>query len=187
MLRDAGALRLLRDLLCHCQRARRVCWHRIQCFLRALWLLRVDFHSLHAWVLDHHTLKGFNDPFSTGAFVERMRSRFNVDIREPDLWALAVGCDHPPPQCSLTLSRQLCIAARSRSALPCHPYGTTSSLASRLPVRLQSRPPCILLPDLLAMVRMRATTSYQELQTCLQRALVTAPSPGTSAAAATSA
>ena len=37
------------------------------------------------------------------------------------------------------------------------------------------------LPDIQAMVRMRTATSYQELQTCLQHTLVTAPSPGTAA------
>ena len=41
--------------------------------------------------------------------------------------------------------------------------------------------------DVHAMRRMRIPTSCQELQACLQRTLVTAPSPGTSAAAAMSA
>ena len=40
------------------------------------------------------------------------------------------------------------------------------------------------LPDIHAMVRMRTATSYQELQTCVQRTLVAASSPGTAAAAA---
>ena len=38
------------------------------------------------------------------------------------------------------------------------------------------------LPDIHAMVRMRTATSYQELQACLQRSLVAAPSPGAAAA-----
>lgn len=58
--KDAGALWLLYHVL-HLSHV--PCW--IQTFLRALWPLSADFHSLHAWVLmDHQTLKGFNDPFS---------------------------------------------------------------------------------------------------------------------------
>ena len=40
------------------------------------------------------------------------------------------------------------------------------------------------LPDIHTMARVRTPTAYQELQTCLQRALVAAPSPGPAGAAA---
>ena len=43
------------------------------------------------------------------------------------------------------------------------------------------------LPDLQAMARMPTATTYQELQTCLQRTLVAVPGPGPAAAAAPSA
>ena len=49
--------------------------HWIQSLLRAIWPLSADFHSLHAWLMmDHHTLEGYNDPYSVRSYVAPCRA-----------------------------------------------------------------------------------------------------------------
>ena len=89
--------------------------HWIQSFLKLMWPLSADFHSLHAWVaMDYHTLEGLNHPFSIRRFAGRVRARFAVAIAELS-WQLYAAA--PSVSALFFLARGLTLVA---SAYPPH-------------------------------------------------------------------